>query len=505
MDVRDRLRASAENAEEEFGSIVCEGPASVDQARARAERIDEERRRSQRRVIRTPPVLAAHALLRLALGSRMSDPSRQPQLLMIQVPSADWMAPVIQAWMHHYRGGRSSVRASSLPGEEVGTGDWLCVRQVIESRTNTMVAEAVAGLNAGLHVLAVVHDIAAVPAEFRAGADRHVVLPEMDWSVLRHVSEAVHGAEKRWSIEPRPDHVVLEKIGPEVLQLAMRKDQTAREYAAKCVAIAGNMAKVRDKPALKGFARVPAMGAVLDWGRTLAADLAAYKRGEIGWADVDRGAVICGPPGTGKTSFAAALAEECKVPLVATSYASWQAKGHQGELLRAMQRTFAEARKLAPCLLFIDEIDSFPNRQKLSADHGDYLRPVVNGLLAEIDGALGREGVVVLGACNSSDGLDPALLRAGRLERTINVGLPDADGLADILRVHLAEELPGADLAQIARVGRGMSGADVERAVREARRTARAAGRRLFVGDLLLAVTEHAGFELMAAGNPPMN
>ncbi len=243
---------------------------------------------------------------------------------------------------------------------------------------------------------------------------------------------------------------------------------------------------------------MPGLGPALEWGRALVADLEAYRAGRLPWADVDRGAVLVGPPGTGKTTFAAALAEEAGVPLIATSYAAWQSTGHQGDMLKAMRKSFHEARAAAPCLLLIDEVDSFPHRDRVRSDHADYVRGVVNGLLAELDGATSRDGVVVIGACNSADNLDPALVRPGRLDRIVPVGLPDFEGRAAILRVHLGGDLRGADLWQVARIAEGMSGAELEKTVREARRAARAAERGLLVGDLVVAVAEASGAELVA-------
>lgn len=230
-----------------------------------------------------------------------------------------------------------------------------------------------------------------------------------------------------------------------------------------------------EKVALEKQAAAPRLenlhgyGEATKWGLELAQDIADYRSGLIAWEDVDTGLLLSGPPGVGKTWFASALAETCGVPLVATSYAKWQAKGHQGDALKAMQLTFDAARRCAPCIVFIDEADGFVDRDR-DTDSSDYMRGIVNGLLEQLDGADGREGVVVVGACNNPDIVDPALRRSGRLDRHIELSLPDAGARMNILRNYLGVDL---DLRPYLRRTEGMSGADLERAARDARRLAR--------------------------------
>ncbi|GGF07616.1 AAA family ATPase [Stappia taiwanensis] len=220
-------------------------------------------------------------------------------------------------------------------------------------------------------------------------------------------------------------------------------------------------------------------GEARTWGLDLALDLAAYRKGEVSWEDLDRGLVLAGPPGVGKTRFAASLAASCGLHLVATSAAAWQACGHLGDYLRAMRRDFDEARRKAPSLLFIDEIDAVGSRTNLQIHNSDYVRMAINGLLEQLDGFEAREGVIVVGATNNPGVLDPALLRPGRLEKVIEIPLPDEEDLAGILRQYLMEDLPDIDLDRTARFLSGASGADVEALVRTVRARARRAGERL--------------------------
>ena len=230
------------------------------------------------------------------------------------------------------------------------------------------------------------------------------------------------------------------------------------------------------------------LGAAGDWGRDLAMDLADWQAGKISWSDVDRGVLIAGPPGTGKTTFAAALARTCDVELVATSMAQWQACGHLGDYLKAMRKAFDAAKKKAPCILFIDEFDSAGDRNSRDSDNASYDVKAINGLLECLDGVAGREGVVVVGATNDPTRVDPALRRPGRLEKVIEIPLPDAEAREGILRFHLKADLDGADLTPIVERTEDMAGAWLEALVRSARRTARRQRREMIIADMMSAL-----------------
>ncbi len=240
------------------------------------------------------------------------------------------------------------------------------------------------------------------------------------------------------------------------------------------------------KPTPLGLADMHGYGKAKDWGLQLAADLDAWRAGEIAWEDVDRGALLYGPPGCGKTSYARALATTCNVHLIVASAARWQAQGHLGDYLKAMRTAFKDARKHSPSPLFIDEFDSFGDRESPTSDdhHRDYRRQIINGLLECLDPSEGRDGVVVIGATNNPDGIDPALLRSGRLETMIEIPLPDAAARLGILHQHLKGQKIEGDLGKVVSTTRSWSGADIEKLARDVRRLARR--RRCAITDSLL-------------------
>lgn len=233
------------------------------------------------------------------------------------------------------------------------------------------------------------------------------------------------------------------------------------------------------------------------WGLEVARDLADYIQGKIAWPEVDPGVLLYGAPGVGKTFYARALAGSCRVPLIVTSYSDWQRSGdgHLGSVLSAMHDVFEKAAKAAPCLLFIDEFDSFPTRRNTSRND-EWWVSVVNALLEKLDGFAGREGVIVVAACNDPSSIDPALLRAGRFDRKLFIPLPTAAELEGILKYHLPAVTRGIeDLPSVAILCSGMTGADVKKLVREASRIARRDRRDLAIDDVVAAIE---------GGHPPV-
>src|SRR5438552_3394204 len=183
-----------------------------------------------------------------------------------------------------------------------------------------------------------------------------------------------------------------------------------------------------------------------------------------------RGILLCGPPGTGKTLLARAAAGEAGVPFLSASGSSFQEK-FAGVGAARVRRLFAHARKLSPCVIFIDEVDALGRQRGRGNDSGSADQDqTLNQLLIEMDGFDQTSSIVVIAATNRPDVLDQALTRPGRFDREITVNLPDLRGREAILRVH-ARKLhlhPELDLNWIARGTPGFSGADLANLLNEA-------------------------------------
>lgn len=285
-------------------------------------------------------------------------------------------------------------------------------------------------------------------------------------------------------------------------------------------------------------------GKAIDWADDLRIDLAAWKAGEIAWGDLSAKILLAGPPGTGKTMFARTLGNSLGVPVILSSPAHWLEPSYLGDVLARMKAVFAEARRLAPAVLFIDEVDGLGSRANGGDRHySSYHRNVVDQALILLDGLAATQGVIVVAATNRPEDLDPALVRSGRLETRIDMQLPDEAALVEIIRHHVGDAVFDSDptrhgsagvsgassqaahppsppqpefhggsehdslavaqvtsdtppsgrdnlLSGLARSALGFSGADVERLVRTARRSARREKRALQGEDLIAIFSE---------------
>jgi cell division protease FtsH len=186
-------------------------------------------------------------------------------------------------------------------------------------------------------------------------------------------------------------------------------------------------------------------------------------------ASIPKGVLMVGPPGTGKTLLARAVAGEAGVPFLSISGSDF-VEMFVGVGAARVRDTFEQARKLAPCIIFIDEIDAVGRQRGAGVGGGnDEREQTLNSLLVEMDGFDGQAGVIVIGATNRSDVLDAALLRPGRFDRQVFVDLPDLRGREAVLAVHAKrfQLAPSVDLQRVARITTGMSGADLANLLNE--------------------------------------
>lgn len=218
--------------------------------------------------------------------------------------------------------------------------------------------------------------------------------------------------------------------------------------------------------------------------RRIVDDLRLWKAGKAGWDEISRSLLLYGPPGTGKTYLARAIGSSAGLTTINASFAEWQAHGHLGDMLRAMEQTFSEARRRVPCLIIIDEIDAVGSRSDPDRHASNYRGQVINAFLGHMDSIAQKEGVVVVGTCNHPERMDPAVLRPGRMDLKIRVPLPDADALLGILRHHLHEDIADTDLRSLSPLAVGRSAADIDAAIRAARSDARHARKLLSLAML---------------------
>jgi cell division protease FtsH len=186
-------------------------------------------------------------------------------------------------------------------------------------------------------------------------------------------------------------------------------------------------------------------------------------------ASIPKGVLMVGPPGTGKTLLARAVAGEAGVPFLSISGSDF-VEMVVGVGAARVRDTFEQARKMAPCIIFIDEIDAVGRQRGAGVGGGnDEREQTLNSLLVEMDGFDGQAGVIVIGATNRADVLDAALLRPGRFDRQVFVDLPDLRGREAVLAVHAKrfQLAPSVDLQRVARITTGMSGADLANLLNE--------------------------------------
>ena len=229
-------------------------------------------------------------------------------------------------------------------------------------------------------------------------------------------------------------------------------------------------------------------GAALTAAKGMMADLQLWRSGSLPWPEMRRSMLIYGAPGSGKTWLAKAMGNTPGIGFVSASFPMWQSMGHLGDLLAAMRTSFAQAVQARPSILFVDELDAVGSR--VSSDrHGEgYRGYVITGFLQQIDILMQKEGVLLVGACNFLNRLDPAIIRPGRFDLILEMPQPSAAGLYAILAGHFPSGVDHKALRDLATRAVGATAADLDGAARAAKGVARASKREVGLSDLEISL-----------------
>jgi cell division protease FtsH len=424
-------------------------------------RIDDARRA----IVAVAFEAATTAAVRRRLGGEKS------VSVVVHVPGKSWVKPVedyfrvhtMKHWETFARDGTNRTHDKNSVGNE----------------------DAAGRLSRGLRVVGIAPNPEVfLPSALVAASDIVIKIPSPTGDVVRAALRLC----LRGRLPPRIDDGVVAGLDLEDIVAAMRRGSTPMQAVERLRSASERRCGRQNAADIPRLQTAVEYGAAREWGLSLAQDLDDYRAGRITWDKIDRGAVIHSAPGIGKSVFAGSISQACGVPLIRTSVAEYFARneGNLGDVIKAQRAVFELASSLAPCILFIDEIDAMPNRSRLSSRHADWWLPIINDFLILLDGAVAaqREGVIVIGATNRIESVDPALMRPGRLERAIEIGRPDLQGIINILRFHLRPDLEGEDVTEIARLAEGSTAAELMEIVRGARRNARRAQRALALDDL---------------------
>lgn len=328
-----------------------------------------------------------------------------------------------------------------------------------------------------------------LPAALVAAADLHVRLGPTSNRVVGHAIREATGKRAR-----RLPPAVAASLDFDTITACIRLGTTPAECITRLQAATagrdGSGPSLADVPDLQDL---HGMGEAGEWCRNVVRDLEAWRAGIIRWDQIaSRSALWASEPGTGKSTLARSLAKAAKLPLIETGVGAWftAGDGYLGGVMRAAEQALMRAAARAPAILFLDEVDSIPNRAALDSRGRDFWQPIVNFMLSELDGATSTttSRLIVIGATNYATSLDAALIRPGRLHPVCHIPRPDAAALSRIFRSHLGPDLPDVDLTGVAHLAAGATGADVVSWVRQARSEARAEARRMILSDLVQAV-----------------
>lgn len=390
--------------------------------------------------------------------------------LVVEAPSAEWVAPTAALIR---RMGDWDTEMTKVRAERARTSDDDTLSRLIKR------------LARGERVFAVAPQLELLPHALRTAADITVMLGRPSSASIGRAIELLTG------VRPAPlDDAIVAALGFDQIASALRIGSTPQQCVDRLLRTVGDR---KSKDAL--VAGVPELtdlhgyGEAMTWANQLLNDLGEWRRGAIPFSEIQNTVVLASEPGLGKTTFVRSLSRTSGLPLIATSVGQWfaQSPGYLDSIIKEIDSIFAQAKSMSPALLFIDEIDGIPNRANLGSRNSDWWAPVVAHLLTRLDGAVSSitDGLIVIGATNLPDRLDPALTRPGRMSRIVTIERPTTSDVLGILRQHLAGDLAGEDLAMVAEFATGSTGAELAQIVKTARARARMQKRPLAIDDLL--------------------
>lgn len=435
----------------------------------------EEREAARRRDLRenaTALIVAATFEASVTKETRRRLMHGQALAAVVVVPGPAWVAPITAYFKSTY-GSRWCVH----------------VRDGADRKSDASFGsvDAARDLSKGFCVAGIAADPKLLPASLQSAADVTVRVAPPDHVVLRRAIAKFAGRS------PGDLEAAGIAAGLDLAEIvaAFRPGKGAAAIVARLAAArrshVGSVDRVPDLETAVEY------GEARNWGLNLASDVAAYKAGTLEWQHLDRGICLHSKlPGLGKSTFCISLAKACRIPVVSTTAGEWfsQGPGYLHSVVQRFRAEVAKAMSLANpvCLLAIEEVDAaVPNRATLSNHAREWHNILISDILATLDSSLGAASrLIMVASTNQIELVDPALLRPGRLEKTVEILPPDADGAINIMRFHLNGELQD-DLSSLGPLFAGRTGADIMYAVRVARRAARHAGRALTVEDLARA------------------
>jgi cell division protease FtsH len=477
-DLRSRLSSGAGSADlellpEEFPTENADAPTTGQGS-------------EPQRPVRNP-VSARAAIVDAAIEAAASPAQRRtwcapkrPLAVIVVVPAPSWVKPVEQ-YFDGLEGGRwvTFARSGSMKSRD---------------KADVGNDEVAGSLAKNRNVVGIAADINILPASLVAAADMTIKVVSPNGEVIKAVMKRCLSGR----VPPVLDAGIASGLDLDDLVSAFRPGSSPAQVIERLRAAAKTRHGLPADVELPDLQTAVEYGDARVWGLALARDIADYRAGSILWSELDRGAVVHSAPGFGKSLYARVLSRFCDIPLVVFSVGALFAnsRGDLDGVIKEQRSFFEKAARLANpgaracCLLFLDEIDAVPNRFALSSRNSDWWLPVITDFMIQLDDSVGgREGVIVLGATNRPEAIDPAITRPGRLERFIEIGRPDAAGVQNILRFHLKSDLRGADLTEVSQMLEGATAAELMEMVRGARRVARQAQRELTVDDLRGRIT----------------